>query len=100
MTAAPGPVSNVLNSYATLTTITITWQPPSDPNGVIIKYQVTYYVNGSVITYNVTQPLVTITGLVPRTTYTFSVIGYTIAGSGAVTQLQTSTATPIRESIM
>ena len=80
----------------TFTTITLTWQPPPAPNGVIIMYQVTYSTNGVVNTYNTaTPPPVTITGLVPRTNYTFTVIDYTI--TGAATQLvQTSTA-DIRE---
>ena len=76
----------------TFTTITLTWQPPPVPNGVIIMYQVTYSTNGVVNTYNTTTPPVTITGLVPRTTYTFSVTAYTITGPGTPQQVQTSTA--------
>ena len=76
----------------TFTTITLTWLPPT-PNGMIIMYQVTCSTNGIV---NTTTPPVTITGLVPRTTYTFSVVGYTITGPGTPQQVQTSTAA-IRE---
>ena len=71
------------------TTITITWQPPP---GMNIMYQVTYSINGTKNTYNTTTPPVTITSLVPRTIYTFSVVGYTIAGPGTPQQVQTSTA--------
>ena len=77
----------------TFTTITLTWLPPPTPNEVIIMYQVTYSTNGIV---NTNTPPVTITGLVPRTTYTFSVVGYTTTGPGTPQQVQTSTAA-IRE---
>ena len=55
-------------------------------------YQVTYSSNGSVNTYNTTIPSITITGLVPKTTYTFSVVGYTITGPWTAQQVQTTTA--------
>ncbi|KAL5479271.1 hypothetical protein EMCRGX_G022770 [Ephydatia muelleri] len=89
---ALGPVTGLQALNNTFTTITLTWQPPPVPNEVIIMYLVTCPYNGSVNTYNTTTPLVTITGLVPMTTYTFSVIGYTISGPGTPEQVQTSTA--------
>eukprot|EP00731_Ephydatia_muelleri_P018991 Em0011g1031a len=90
--STPGPVTGLQAFNQTFTTITLTWQPPPVPNGVIIMYQVTYSTNGVVNTYNTTTPPVTITGLVPRTTYTFSVTAYTITGPGTPQQVQTSTA--------
>ncbi|KAL5479268.1 hypothetical protein EMCRGX_G022767 [Ephydatia muelleri] len=87
------PVSGLQATNNTFTTITLTWQPPPVPNGVIIMYQVTYSYNGSVNTYNTTTPPVTITELVPMTTYTFSVVCYTISAPGTPQQVQTSTAT-------
>ncbi|KAL5486467.1 hypothetical protein EMCRGX_G018950 [Ephydatia muelleri] len=89
---APGPVTGLQAFNKTFTTITLTWQPPPVPNGVIIMYQVTYSTNGVVNTNNTTTPPVTVTGLVPRTTYTFSVTAYTITGPGTPLQVQTSTA--------
>eukprot|EP00731_Ephydatia_muelleri_P018888 Em0011g928a len=89
---APGPVTGLQAFNKTFTTITLTWQPPPVPNGVIIMYQVTYSTNGVVNTYNTTTPPVTVTGLVPRTTYTFSVTAYTITGPETPLQVQTSTA--------
>eukprot|EP00731_Ephydatia_muelleri_P019086 Em0011g1126a len=86
-----GPVIELQAFNKTFTTITLTWQPPPVPNGVIIMYQVTYSTNGVVKTYNTTTP-----GLVPRTSYTFSVTAYTITGPGTLLQVQTSTA-DIRE---
>ena len=89
---APGPVKGLMRLNNSFTTITLTWQPPSDPNR-IIYYQVTFSTNdGSVNTYTTIQTMLTITGLVPRTMYTFTVVDYTITGPGAPLQLQTSTA--------
>eukprot|EP00731_Ephydatia_muelleri_P018864 Em0011g904a len=90
--STPGPVGGLQVVNKTFTTITLTWQPPPVLNGVIIMYQVTYSTNGVVNTYNTTTPQVIITGLVPRTTYTFSVTAYTITGPGTPQQVQTSTA--------
>eukprot|EP00731_Ephydatia_muelleri_P018909 Em0011g949a len=63
VTSAPGPVGGLLAFNNTFTIITLTWQPPPVPNGVIIMYQVTYSANGVVNTYNTTTPPVIITGL-------------------------------------
>ena len=89
---APGPVSGLQANNTTFTTIALTWLPPPTPNGVIIMYQVTYSNNGIVNTYNKITPPAILKGLVPRTPYTFSVVGYTITGPGTPQQVQTSTA--------
>eukprot|EP00731_Ephydatia_muelleri_P019044 Em0011g1084a len=90
--STPGPVTGLQAFNKTFTTITLTWQPPPVPNGVIIMYQLTYSTNGVVNTYNTATPPVIIAGLVPRTTYNFSVTAYTITGPGTPLQVQTSTA--------
>ena len=47
--------------------------------------------------YNITMPPITVTGLAgPRTTYSFSVVGYTLSESGLPQEIQTATAA-IRE---
>eukprot|EP00731_Ephydatia_muelleri_P018884 Em0011g924a len=83
----PGTLQQVQTSTAdiplvTSTSITVMW---SQPGGEI----------GTTYTPIATPP-VTITGLVPTTTYTFSVTAYTITGPGTPQQVQTSTA-DIRE---
>ena len=93
---AAGPVRGLQAFNNTFTTITLTWSPPTTPNGVIIMYQVTYSSNGTMNTYNTTTPSVKITGLVPSTTYTYSVVCYTITGPGTPQQVQTRSAA-IRE---
>ena len=85
-----------LQATNTFTTITLTWQPPPVPNGVIIMYQVTYSTDEVVNSYKSTIPTVTVTGLLPNTTYTFSITGSTMTGIGTPQQVQSSTAA-IRE---
>eukprot|EP00731_Ephydatia_muelleri_P025263 Em0017g346a len=87
-----GPVTGLQATKNTFTTITLTWQPPPNPNGMIIMYQVTYSIDEVVNTHNPTSPTVTITGLLPNTTYTFSVAAYIMTGIGTPQQVQSSTA--------
>ena len=87
-------------------TLTITWDTPSSPNGLITRYDViatptsTVGVDsplGSVssTTLNVVEPevvlLSALSGLVPATTYDVVLVAYTSAGggSGSAVQLQT-----------
>ncbi|KAL5486528.1 hypothetical protein EMCRGX_G019020 [Ephydatia muelleri] len=65
-----GLVGGLQAFIKTFTTITLTWQPPPVPNGVIIMYQ----------------------GWYQGPPYTFSVTAYTITGPGTPLQVQTSTA--------
>eukprot|EP00731_Ephydatia_muelleri_P037068 Em0390g1a len=84
----PGPVSGLKAINNTFTMITLTWQPL---NGMISVYLVNY-TNEIVNTVNKTIPPVTITGLIPRTAYTFSVTGYIVTGPGIPQLLHTNTA--------
>lgn len=45
--AAPGPVYN-FKSEITEQSVVLSWEPPLEPNGVILIYEVTYSVNGSI----------------------------------------------------
>ncbi len=50
--SAPGPVFNFVNSTK-FTSIVFTWDPPGEPNGVIIRYEVTYRISdGNIQTLN------------------------------------------------
>ena len=60
--------------------ITISWDVPSMPNGIITAYEI-HYTNGSG-TYNTTNTQYTIEGLLPNTLYTIEVRAYTSAGAG------------------
>ncbi len=49
---APGPVLNLANSTK-FTSLVLTWNTPGEPNGVIIRYEVTYRIgDGNIQTFN------------------------------------------------
>ena len=68
--------------------LTISWSPPSEPNGVIIAYEV--YSNSSGYT-NTSATQLTLRDLSPNTVVTYSVRAYTIIGPGASVTGQAST---------
>ena len=61
--------------------LTISWSPPSEPNGVIIAYEV--YSNSSDSYTNTSATQLTLRDLPPNTAVTYSVRAYTIIGPGA-----------------
>ena len=71
--------------------ISIAWNQPSIPNGVIIMYEIRYresdnndsfiFMNGTTNTQHI------IDGLLPNTSYTVGVRAYTIAGPGEWTDI-------------
>ena len=73
--------------------LTISWSPPSEPNGVIIAYEV--YSNSSGYT-NTSATQLTLRDLSPNTVVTYSVRAYTIIGPGASVTGQASTGS-VRE---
>ena len=79
--------------------ISITWNQPSIPNGIIIMYDIRYrqsdnsdsfviFVNG------VTDTQYIISGLTSFISYTIGVRAYTIAGPGEWIEIQVSTLLP------
>ena len=69
-----------MSSNVGISTISISWDVPSIPNGIITVYEIRY-TNGSG-TYNTTNTQYTIEGLLPNTLYTIEVRAYTSAGAG------------------
>ena len=76
--------------------LTISWSPPSEPNGIITMYQVSYNISGVFNHTNTSATQLTLRDLPPSTVVTFSVRAYTIIGPGEVVSNSTST-TDIRE---
>ena len=77
--------------------VTVSWTPPSEPNGIIIVYEVCINISG-VFTYtNTSATQHTLRDLPPNTVATFSVRAYTIIGSGEIVTGQASTAAIVRK---
>ena len=92
----PGPVQ-LVTSFASFFNITITWEEPAVPNGVIIAYEVSYRpLNTSqpVTRLNTTELATSFTtpsDLEVETEFIFSVRAYTREGPGNATFITTST---------
>ena len=93
----PGPVSN-LSATTTVTQLTVTWSPPSEPNGVIIVYELHFSLSNEICscnslttTVNTSATQQTLRDLSPNTVVAFSVRAYTIIGPGEFVTGQAST---------
>ena len=96
--AVPGPVSD-LSATPGVVQLTISWTGPSEPNGVITMYQVTYNSTGVLNYTNTSATQLTLRDLFPNTAVEYSVRAYTIIGPGEPASNTTST-TDIREFLM
>ena len=66
---------------ASSTSVNVTWSPPSMPNGIITRYQVTYTRNDVMNAANTSGPatMIQLSGLEKFTNYTIAVRGFTDA---------------------
>ena len=92
-------ISNLIQANGRLTVISISWNPPAIPNGIIIVYEIRYRESTSTGSYNITNTTNTeysIVGLIPNTSYTIGVRAYTSIGPGEWTDREYAT-TQIRK---
>ncbi|XP_038859457.1 ephrin type-A receptor 4-like isoform X2 [Salvelinus namaycush] len=84
--AAPSPVTSIQASDVTRHGVSLAWQQPDRPNGVILEYEVKYYEkNQKERSYRIMKTAsrsADITGLNPLTVYVFHVRARTAAGYG------------------
>ena len=83
-----------LRHARTPTYISISWNPPTIPNGIITVYEIRYRESTSTGPYNITNTTNTqysIVGLIPNTSYTIGVRAYTSIGPGEWTDREYTT---------
>jgi len=75
------PTSLHVNS-TTAAMVSLQWKMPSQPNGIITKYEIQYQTTSSSQTVSATSATHTVTGLVGDTEYQFRVRAFTRVGAG------------------
>nr|XP_015215986.1 PREDICTED: protein sidekick-1 isoform X1 [Lepisosteus oculatus]XP_015215987.1 PREDICTED: protein sidekick-1 isoform X1 [Lepisosteus oculatus] len=88
----PGPPVRLVFPEVRLTSVRVVWQPPVDPNGIIMGYQIAYRLAASdpnkFITVEVGSNArqFTVTGLAPESAYVFRISAKTQQGWGSPAQ--------------
>ncbi|CAJ1080064.1 protein sidekick-2 isoform X2 [Xyrichtys novacula] len=84
----PGPPVGILFPEVRTTSVRLIWQSPSQPNGIILAYQITYHLNSTnsnTATVDVLNPSArqyTVTSLKPESIYVFRITAQTRKGWG------------------
>ncbi|XP_019381281.1 PREDICTED: ephrin type-A receptor 3 isoform X1 [Gavialis gangeticus] len=84
--AAPSPITIIRKDRTSRNSVSLSWQEPEHPNGIILDYEVKYYEKQEQETsYTILRAKgtnVTISSLKPDTTYVFQIRARTAAGYG------------------
>uniref|UniRef100_A0A1X7UHR5 Protein-tyrosine-phosphatase n=1 Tax=Amphimedon queenslandica TaxID=400682 RepID=A0A1X7UHR5_AMPQE len=89
----PGVISDLRHAKNS-DAITIVWNPPTIPNGIITVYEIRYRESTSTGPYNIsntTNTYYSIVGLIPNVSYTIGVRAYTSIGPGEWTNREYTT---------
>uniref|UniRef100_A0A8C9R8X8 Sidekick cell adhesion molecule 1 n=1 Tax=Scleropages formosus TaxID=113540 RepID=A0A8C9R8X8_SCLFO len=84
----PGPPVRVVFPEVRLTSVRVVWQPPVDPNGIILGYQIAYRLDASdpnkftTVEVGSNARQFTVTGLIPESAYIFRISARTQQGWG------------------
>ncbi|KAG7459979.1 hypothetical protein MATL_G00216340 [Megalops atlanticus] len=84
----PGPPVRLVFPEVRLTEVRVVWQPPVDPNGIIMGYQIAYRLNASdpnkftTVEVDSNARQFTVTGLAPESAYVFRISARTQQGWG------------------
>ena len=85
---------SMVDDERSLSSLNISWSPPTTPNGIITVYEIRYRESTSTGPYNMTNTTNTqysIVGLIPNTSYTIGVRAYTSVGPGEWANITFST---------
>nr|XP_046227677.1 protein sidekick-1-like isoform X2 [Scatophagus argus] len=84
----PGPPVRMVFPEVRLSSVRVVWQPPTNPNGIILGYQISYRLDSrdpqrwTTVEVGSNARQFTVTGLSPEQTYVFRVTARTAVGWG------------------
>ncbi|XP_043573945.1 ephrin type-A receptor 5-like isoform X3 [Chiloscyllium plagiosum] len=81
----PSPITVVKKKMVTKNSISLTWQEPNRPNGIILEYEIKYFEKAQETSYTIIKSKeteITVDGLKPTTVYIFQIRARTAAGYG------------------
>ncbi|XP_030622861.1 ephrin type-A receptor 5 isoform X2 [Chanos chanos] len=84
--AAPSPISVVKKGKTGKNSITVSWQEPDRPNGIILEYEIKYFEKDQETSYTIIKSKeteVVADGLKPSSVYIFQIRARTSAGYGS-----------------
>ncbi|XP_077116635.1 ephrin type-A receptor 8 isoform X2 [Ranitomeya variabilis] len=89
--AAPSQVMVIRKEKMSQNSVTLIWQEPDQPNGIILEYEIKYFEKDkemlSYSTLKAAETRAIVTGLKPSTRYMFQVRARTSAGCGRFSQM-------------
>ncbi|KAH0511334.1 Ephrin type-A receptor 5 [Microtus ochrogaster] len=95
---APSPVTNVKRGKIAKNSISLTWQEPDRPNGIILEYEIKYFEKDQESSYTIIkskETTITAEGLKPASVYVFQIRARTAAGYGAFSRRFEFETTPV-----
>ncbi|XP_029456738.1 ephrin type-A receptor 5 [Rhinatrema bivittatum] len=84
--AAPSPISIVKKGKIAKNSISLSWQEPDRPNGIILEYEIKYFEKDQETSYTIIKSKeteITAEGLKPSSSYVFQIRARTAAGYGS-----------------
>ncbi|XP_072860068.2 ephrin type-A receptor 5 isoform X10 [Pogona vitticeps] len=82
---APSPITNVKKGKVAKNSISLSWQEPDRPNGIILEYEIKYFEKDQETSYTIIkskETKITADGLKPASVYVFQIRARTAAGYG------------------
>ncbi|NP_001389687.1 ephrin type-A receptor 5 isoform 11 precursor [Mus musculus] len=95
---APSPVTNVKKGKIAKNSISLSWQEPDRPNGIILEYEIKYFEKDQETSYTIIkskETSITAEGLKPASVYVFQIRARTAAGYGVFSRRFEFETTPV-----
>ncbi|XP_059131120.1 ephrin type-A receptor 5 isoform X8 [Peromyscus eremicus] len=95
---APSPVTNVKRGKIGKNSISLSWQEPDRPNGIILEYEIKYFEKDQETSYTIIkskETTITAEGLKPASVYVFQIRARTAAGYGVFSRRFEFETTPV-----